>query len=320
MIPYQVCELVLGSDIPLQELVRADDKPVQCRFLLLDAPSPAPATCPWIRQWHYPNGDLWLSFARLGSDYFLRFPEYADFLITSDGSEIRCHPAKKDIPQETLRHLLLDQVIPLLLSLRADLVLHGSAVLLPAGAIAFLGSSGHGKSTLAATFSTQNYPLLTDDFLVVKEKDERFMATPSYPGLRLWDDVPTEIFGSVPELRPVAHYTVKKRFGPDNGRLPFASSPAPLAAAFVLASPEEDQNQTQVRLTRLSLRESFMELVKHAYLLRASDRGRLEAGFEFVGRVVARLPVHRLSYPRDFSRLGEVRETILAAVKDVGRS
>src|SRR5262245_60638323 len=101
MISYQVCDLVLGSEVPLQELVRADGKPVQCVFSLVDERSPAPETCSWIRQWHLPNGDLWLLFARLGSDYLLRFPDMADFLVAQDGKEIRGHRMNPDVPLET---------------------------------------------------------------------------------------------------------------------------------------------------------------------------------------------------------------------------
>ena len=46
------------------------------------------------------------------------------------------------IPEVTVRHLFLDQVIPLVLSRREPIVLHASAVQTAHSVIAFAGKSG----------------------------------------------------------------------------------------------------------------------------------------------------------------------------------
>ena len=86
-----------------------------------------------------------------------------------------------------MRHLLLDQVMPLVLS-RDRLVLHASAVATPAGAAAFIGFTGAGKSTLAASLSAAGFPILSDDCLVIERDGRGFLARPFYPGARLWPD------------------------------------------------------------------------------------------------------------------------------------
>ena len=67
-----------------------------------------------------------------------------------------------------VRHLFLDSVIPLILSRREPLVLHASAILFDGRAIAFIGTSGQGKSTLAASHSQLGYSLISDDYLVFR--------------------------------------------------------------------------------------------------------------------------------------------------------
>ncbi|HKS96499.1 MAG TPA: hypothetical protein VJV74_10250, partial [Terriglobia bacterium] len=129
---------------------------------------------------------------------------------------MRCRP-RKAIPLDTVRHLFLDQVFPLLLSKRGRLVLHASAVLIPGGAIAFLGETGQGKSTLASSFSQRGFPFLTDDCLLLEEKGGQLVGIPSYPGLRLWPKTVAALFAEEPPVSRVAHYTTKKRLG----RLPF---------------------------------------------------------------------------------------------------
>src|SRR5207253_1964784 len=148
------------------------------------------------------------------SGYLFHFPELADFRIDAAGRTIRCHPVP-GTPLETIRHLFLDQVIPLVLSKRGKLVVHASATLFSEGASAFIGMAGAGKSTLAASLADRGFPLLTDDCLLLEEKGHEFSVIPSYPGVRLWDEASSALFGQVPFSGPVAHYTQKKRLDSD---------------------------------------------------------------------------------------------------------
>ena len=56
------------------------------------------------------------------------------------------------------------------------------------GGVVFIGDSGRGKSTLAASFATNGYRFLTDDGLVIEEGDEGYLVLPSQPSIRLWED------------------------------------------------------------------------------------------------------------------------------------
>ncbi len=310
MASYRVCNLILQSEVPLPELGTAEERKADCVFSMLQAGDGDASPFSWLREWHFPNGDLWLQLAREGSDYLLRFHGLADFSVSLDGNRIRCQPVL-NTPMETVRHLLLDQVIPMMLSMRADLVLHGSAVLGPNGAIAFLGSSGYGKSTLAASFSAEGLSMLTDDCLLLEEREGAIWGVPSYPGVRLWDDVLPPLFGPLEDLPPVAHYTLKKRLGPDSRKLPFSSAAAPFKAIFMLTPPEEVQSVRGVEITPLSSRDAFMQLVKNAYFLDVSNRDRMQHEFDFVGKVAGRVPLFRLSYCRDLDLLPVVRKAIL---------
>jgi hypothetical protein len=310
MTVYGTYELILESNIPLPELASTDGQKPECVFRLLPTQEPEPTSCHWFYHWRLPNGDIWLSCARRGTDYLLRFPALADFLVSADGRDIRCYPVL-DTPLETIRHLLLDQVIPLLLSQRGRLVLHASAVVAPKGAVAFLGVTGQGKSTLTGSFVKQGFSLLTDDCLLLKEEEGQLFGIPSYPGLRLWPDVLSTLFGQEPVLPQVAHYTEKKRLDLDNGLFPFSADPAPLQGMYVLTPYQETEDMRAITIAPLSPRDAFMELVRHACRLDITDRERLSEEFEFLGWVAASLPLHRLAYPRDLSRLSAVREAIL---------
>ena len=69
--------------------------------------------------------------------------------------------------------------MPLALSRQGIPAFHASVVTVPGGAVAFLGKTGAGKSTLAASFALGNSAFLTDDGLLVEETAEGFSPCPA---------------------------------------------------------------------------------------------------------------------------------------------
>lgn len=189
--PYRVYGLTLLSDVPLPELAPAPQvhlsETCTIRFSLRHQPLITTATAREVMSWALPTGEPWLSCAKFEGGYILRFTNLADFCVDHLGREITCHPTSELLP-ETLSHLLLDHVIPLALNVRGQDALHATSVLTPHGVCAFTGATGMGKSTLAASFHRAGYSILSDDCLMLKPHRECLIATPAYPGLRLWND------------------------------------------------------------------------------------------------------------------------------------
>ncbi len=146
------------------------------------APLPAP-----FHTWALPDGSPWTDFHRENGGYLLRFPDMADFQVSADAEHVTCHPVP-GASDAVVQHLYLNQVLPLSLSKQGKLVFHASAVEVDGGAIAFVGVSGRGKSTLAASFAIDGYRFLTDDGLVVEPAERGHVALPSHPSIRLWED------------------------------------------------------------------------------------------------------------------------------------
>ncbi len=314
---YQAYGLTLASDTPLPELgsaPRGDPDPTaHLRVRLIGRPPRQPAPSRWFMSWTHPTGARWLDCARDASGFLLRFPALADFSVDVRGREIVCH-ARRGTPMATLRHLLLDQVLPLVLNLRGRDALHATCVLTPRGACAFTGPTGAGKSTLAASFLLAGYPVLSDDCLVLGEDGGAILATPAYPGLRLWGDALAALGGARAPSRPVAHYTSKRRLRTREGRTPRLAARYPVARVYALAPPavEKRGEPAAPRIERLSRREGLMELIAAAFRLDIADRGMLARQFDFLARVASRVPVRRLRIPHDFAVLPAVRASILA--------
>lgn len=312
---YKICGLIIESNIPLPELPHAIGKEPEYAFRLIRGQEPDHDAYHWFNQWRLPDGEIWLSLTKTESGYLLRFPDFADFLVPAHGKEISCSP-RLDTPLDTIRHLFLDQVMPLVLSKAGRLVLHASAVSAPEGAVAFLGVSGQGKSTLAASFCQQGFRLLTDDCLLLKEEEGQIVAIPSYPGLRLWSETITALFDHELALARVAQYTEKKRLGPGNSRFTFSSDSAPLRRVYVLVPPEKVSEARGITIAPLSPQEAFIELVRYAYKLDITDRERLKEEFDCISHIVSKPFFYRLTFPRNISLLASVRESILENLRE----
>jgi hypothetical protein len=303
---YKLFDFVLGSELELPELsVHESASPDWVFACGAPAAEPEPAW-PWFRHCTLPDESRWLSVARTASGYCLRFWDLADFLVEMDAARIEGRP-RPSTSAATLRHLLLDHVVPLLSSFGERLVLHAGGVVTPAGAVAFLGEGGRGKSTLTASFVQQGFPVLGDDALMIAPSRDGFVATPSYPGVRLSPDMMIALGSAAADVCEVAEYTTKVRlFLPPEAACPSGS--VRLAAIFVLAAAAPSD---ELSATALSSREALVELMRHGHYVDGRDRGWLELHFQLAARVAARVPFLRLVYPREAASLAAVRAVIL---------
>lgn len=88
-----------------------------------------------------------------------------------------------------VRLFLLGSALGALLHQRHWLPLHVSALNTPAGAWAFTGHSGAGKSTISAWLHfSQQWPLITDDVAVIKPDDSEPLLHPGPARAKLWRD------------------------------------------------------------------------------------------------------------------------------------
>jgi hypothetical protein len=246
-------------------------------------PLSPPADAVWTPVWKLRDGAPWLSVASVGAAFHFAFTDTADFLVDPDRRTIL--NLIEDGPDATVRHLLIDQVLPLLLSLEV-LVLHASAVSIDGRAVAFVGPAGAGKSTLALALADIGMPVLSDDALAVADCGGVLTAFPSYPGLRLWPDA----LGAR-DSAPVAPYSEKKRLVTG---LPFARSPLPLADVYVLRrGPVREPGATRMHPAAL-----LATLLPQAFHL-PSGRAGHRAHFERLADASRRMRGWKLTVPDD---------------------
>jgi hypothetical protein len=271
----------------------------------------------WYLRLRLPGGRIWLRFGKTPDGYVLSYSHLADFAVDRSGDRIVCCNDSGEATIATIRHLLIDQVLPLVVNLRGREAIHATAVATRKGICAFTGFSGSGKSTIAASFVLSGYPLVCDDCMVLAE-GKTIMAVPGYPDLRLWDDSVRALGASSRKLKPVAHYTGKSRWSTHARPTLFCSRPRRLARIYILKRARSSQRSARVLIEVLAPGEALMELVKAAYRLDINDSAMLKRQFQLLSRVAERVPVKRLIVPDDFSALAEVRRTVLRDLAGAG--
>jgi hypothetical protein len=264
----------------------------------------------WYRHSRLPGGRIWLRCGKTPDGYVLSFANFADFVIDDSGSQVVCCNASDDASLETIRHLLIDQVLPLVVNLRGCEALHATAVATHRGVCAFTGPAGSGKSTLAASFVLSGYPLVCDDCLALSG-GTAIMTLPGYPGLRLWEDSTRALGASSRNLKPVAHYTTKSRWQNHSRRADFCSTTRRLARIYLLKRARSGKHSARVQIQELAPGPALIGLIKASYRLDITDRAMLRRQFQFLSSVAERVPVKRLIVPNEFSALSDVREAVL---------
>jgi hypothetical protein len=112
------------------------------------------------------TGPTW---AMASGRFLLRIPGIVRFLL--EGGRTATYQAEANAAPGDVAAFLIGTAFGILLHQREQFVLHASSVAVNGKAVLFLGPSGAGKSTLAAALGLHGYPLVTDDFCVVRIED-----------------------------------------------------------------------------------------------------------------------------------------------------
>ena len=308
---YSLFNHIIESNIPLLELQENNTAEPSFFFqsaLTTDLPHPQP-TIDWCHHWRRPDGTITVSVGKETDYYWIHFPQLVDFKIHPASNRIISY-RQKNIPDNSVSHLLLDQVVPRLLSYNGHLIIHASCIHIGKSAIAFCGESGWGKSTLAAFFHSNGYPLVTDDCLLLQTKGSTMTGIPNYCGLRLFSDSLAELPKRFSKSSDVCHYASKQRIA-----IPVAgnSSTTPISDIFFIDNPTQLTESATITTTVISNAAALIELIKHSFPLDITNTASTTDQLKNLAHLInnSKTNFHNLSYPRNMQRLPDVMEAII---------
>ncbi|WP_402467051.1 hypothetical protein [Isoptericola aurantiacus] len=234
--------------------------------------------------------DHWYSLVR-AEDGSLVFRIYGlcDVLIAQDLDRAEFRMVD-DVDEGMASILAVGTLCALLLTLRGRLVLHASAVEVDGAAIAFIGHSGMGKSTMAALMCADGARLLSDDVVPVDPADDVVTVPPGATEIRLRP-------GTVVTEEGLREQGVGERISADDRRIlrfEGASSDAVPLAGIVVPLPTRDGRSEVVRLTG---KEAMLALMSFPRLMGWSEPTVVGRAFTQAAGLVSKVPVYRAYVP-----------------------
>jgi len=261
--------------------------------------------------WVTPAGEIPALFYRTAKGYLIRFTHQADFAISDDLSSVVCTPVP-EAESGIGRTLYCNAIQPLIANHLGGISLHASAVCIDGRAVAFLGPSRMGKTTLAAAFARQGYPFLTEDVLNLEASETGYIVQPARPVLRLFGDSAAELLGTSPTVEPPQ--TARKTDIEANDLLPHADKPVALGALLLLGAGQCNQ----VTVQALEPASALARLMQHAFILDVEDKPRLRGHFDRIAELADAVRCYELDYPRRYDHLPTVIEAIIGTMQKNG--
>jgi len=248
-------------------------------------------------------------FQTQGNRYLLLLPGTGRMLVR-EGCEVTVEPEPGADPT-AIRAILTGPIQAVLWHQRGLLPLCGNAIVIDGQAIALVGPSASGKSTLAASLSMKGYMPMADGLCVIDTSDDRPVAVlPGMPHLQLWRDALDRLGVAADGLTRILatkeKFLVERRGG-------FVDAPQPLAAVVVLWR----RVGGALGIERLRGLAAVAALRDNVHLERpARALGRNTAIFAALTRLVAAgVTVWRLKLPDDLSCMDAAAAELLTVLR-----
>ena len=320
---YTVYGLHLSVDRPLPEAISAPppdpDQKTVCIHLVEEIPLlPMPPDGNEVPYYVDPyldeSGTSALQVWRDEKRYYLAYRNGNRFVVSCDGNTVwAAWPTEMDFGFVTAQ--ILGPILGLVLRLRSTLVLHSSVVTHKESALAILGTTGAGKSTIAAELCRQGCQVLSDDIASLHELDGRWWVSPGYPRLRLWPETAEALFGQDHNLRLIApgyqrwnkHYLdleVKTKG--------FNTLSMPLKTIYALnwSNPEN----TVLQIKPLNGAQALAILDSNSFMEYLLDFSQRQMQLTALTRLLSMVPVFQLLPIPDITKLPEMCKMILEKI------
>jgi hypothetical protein len=255
----------------------------------------------------WPDSYCNIGLYRLHNGFRLRHSCTGEFDISEDGSELTWYPPS-DANLEMVRSDILGRVMAVAIHAAGGLTLHGSAVAIGQGVVAFLAPKHHGKSTLAAALIRGGAQLVTDDIVAI-DLQSTAQVRSGVHSMRLCSD----------SAERLIEQKTPRRFGVDGKHVVDHTGPdavmlgvAPLSAIYVLRPISGDPYDSAATRRQLSSTQAAMTLLSHGKISPLLGKAEAGAVFERAVTLASHVPVYGLDVIRDFDRMDEVVGTIMS--------
>ena len=209
---------------------------------------------------------------------------------------------------KAVRLSILGPAFSQLLAQRGHLVLHASAVLIRGQAVAFLGTSGAGKSTISASFYKRGYKLVTDNLLLICFKKDKVFVVPTFPQFKLWPDTAKKLGWDPATLEWINAVTKKRSLLLKNR---FVKKPVSLKAIYIL------HQGRSIKIEEAASAQKLFTLIKESFGAHSvGQKDALPPHLLNCARLIRQVPIRILTRN---SRLSSLSELMRAVEEDLSK-
>jgi hypothetical protein len=315
MYRHRIFDLAVAAEFEIPELPVLRHGWVGARELRVSLATELKRPQRWFLEWPVESASPEFRVGHVPGGYLLEYPEAAACcFIAEDAGYIKCeYQGQADLTE--LRRVLIDQAIPRARALQGELVLHAAGIGLGGRAVALMGPSGFGKSTLSGAFAARGYSVLCDDALSLGVDAANVDCVGAYRGLRLWPDSAANAGIAGFRRGAVSARTTKLRLLPTDPMDDVLRLPLQAILLLDRLAPGMPEG-IEVALEPVS--ESMAYLTSQCFKLDTSDSRHWSLLLAGIARVVETVPVIRVFYPRRYDLLPLVVKRIMAHVDSAG--
>ena len=239
------------------------------------------------------------------SRYWLSWTDELGAWVSTDGLQVEVLVTQDSENSEitgTLTIGLTSVIAGTCLNLQNKVAIHANSVSLQGLGVAFVGTSGVGKSTLSTYCASRGAGFITDDVLMVSEG----MVYPGNPRIKLYPHTAQNL-----GLDADRETEYKIFYQPENLGAKLHQQPVPLGIIYFPVKSSDDRIYSEQVDPIAAIFELLPEGYHAATLI--ADRPAL---FDAYVSLVKTAPVQKLFYPRNFSMLPDVYQFICKEVDD----
>ena len=235
----------------------------------------------------FSNGQGY-TLTETATGYTLRFTGVGEFRIDPARRWVHVH-LLPDGDAGLAPILLAGNVIACILGLGGEHPLHASTVAVDGAALAFLGDSGRGKSTLATLLCAHGARLVTDDLLRLQATADGFRCLAGTAEVRLRANAAQLAEQFPPERRS------RTTDGRVTVNLSAGAAEAPLLRAIIIPSPS--RTCQTLRTQRMSPADALLTLNCHSRVMGWKTGAAHRTRFQTYGEIARRVPVYTADIP-----------------------
>ncbi|MFQ3580795.1 hypothetical protein J8C06_03840 [Chloracidobacterium validum] len=302
--------LATSDPIPFLQLALADGLQPDCSVLFEEALTSSfqVAGVPWYQSQLPSPGRVpeMVGYCDPVHDtFYFHYQVGTTFTYKRRARQLTASWSKPQTFEDTCTYLI-GPILGFLLQLQHRVCLHASVVALGRSTLAFVGPNGAGKSTLAAVLVERGAQLITEDVATIEPRGERFYVHLGPRAIRLWPPSVVALYGRPDALPRISeHWPKQYRLLDDYEPV----EAAPLTAIYLLESASDEAALTSLPT---SPGVAVGRLLANVYPSWLPLPEAQVAALDLLAQLAGALPVAQLRIPRNFSRLTEVGDYLLA--------